>query len=101
VTVDVVDVFKAIADPTRRALLDELTERDGQTLFELCSRLAMKHGLASSRQAISQHLDVLEDAGLVTTRREGRYKFHHLDTAPLREIVERWPVRVPPRRNRR
>lgn len=99
--VDVVDVFKAIADPTRRALLDELTERDGQTLFELCSRLAMKHGLASSRQAISQHLDVLEDAGLVTTRREGRYKFHHLDTSPLREIVERWPVRVPPRRNRR
>jgi DNA-binding transcriptional ArsR family regulator len=101
VGVDVVDVFKAIADPTRRALLDELTERDGQTLFELCSRLAMKHGVASSRQAISQHLDVLEDAGLVTTRREGRYKFHHLDTSPLAEIVERWPVRVPPRRNRR
>ena len=96
-----VDVFKAIADPTRRAILDELAERDGQTLFELCSRLALKHGLASSRQAISQHLDVLEDAGLVTTRREGRYKFHHLDTSPLREIAERWPVRVPPRRNRR
>jgi DNA-binding transcriptional ArsR family regulator len=98
---DVVDVFRAIADPTRRALLDELTERDGQTLFELCSRLAMKHGLAPSRQAISQHLDVLEGAGLVTTRREGRYKFHHLDTSPLREIVERWPVPDPPRRNRR
>jgi DNA-binding transcriptional ArsR family regulator len=89
------DVFKALADPTRRALLDELTERDGQTLFELCSRLAMKHGLASSRQAISQHLDVLERAGLVTTRREGRYKFHHLDTAPLRQITDRWTI--PPR----
>lgn len=86
------DVYRALADGTRRAILDELTERDGQTLFELCTRLAMKHGLGSSRQAISQHLDVLERAGLVRTRREGRYKFHHLDTAPLRQIVERWPI---------
>jgi DNA-binding transcriptional ArsR family regulator len=86
------DVFKAIADPTRRALLDELTDRDGQTLFELCARLANKHGMGSTRQAISQHLDALEQAGLVSTRREGRYKFHHLDTAPLREITERWSI---------
>jgi DNA-binding transcriptional ArsR family regulator len=85
-------LFKALADPTRRVILDELTERDGQTLFEICGRLAMKHGLGSSRQAISQHLAVLEEAGLVTTRREGRYKFHHLDTTPLRSIVERWPI---------
>jgi DNA-binding transcriptional ArsR family regulator len=85
-------LFKALADPTRRAILDELTERDGQTLFEICGRLAMKHGLGSSRQAISQHLAVLEEAGLLTTRREGRYKFHHLDTTPLRSIVERWPI---------
>lgn len=85
-------MFKALADPTRRAILDELVDRDGQTLFELCSRLAMKHGLGSSRQAISQHLDVLEAAGLVTTRREGRYKFHHLDTTPLGEITRRWPL---------
>jgi DNA-binding transcriptional ArsR family regulator len=84
------DVFKALADPTRRAILDELQERDGQTLFELCSRLITKHGLTSSRQAVSQHLDVLEEAGLVLTRREGRYKFHDLDTAPLRTITERW-----------
>ena len=84
------DVFKALADPTRRAILDELTDRDRQTLFELCARLASKHGLGSSRQAISQHLDVLETAGLVTTSREGRYKFHHLDTAPLRQVVGRW-----------
>lgn len=83
-------MFKALADPTRRAILDELTERDGQTLFEICGRLASKHGLGSSRQAISQHLDVLEDAGLVESRREGRYKFHHIDTAPLEPIVERW-----------
>lgn len=86
------DVFKALADPTRRAILDELVDRDGQTLFELCTRLTTRHGVGSSRQAISQHLDVLEDAGLVTTRRDGRYKFHHVDTAPLREIVARWPI---------
>lgn len=86
------DVFKALADPTRRALLDELAERDGQTLFELCGRLMTRHGMSSSRQAISQHLDVLESAGLVHTRREGRYKFHDLDTTPLREITRRWPV---------
>ena len=86
----VTDLYRAIADPTRRAIIDELTERDGQTLFEICSRLAMKHGVASSRQAVSQHLDVLESARLVHTRREGRYKFHSLDTAPLKEIVERW-----------
>jgi DNA-binding transcriptional ArsR family regulator len=84
------DVFRALADPTRRALLDELQERNGQTLFELCNRLITRHGLSSSRQAVSQHLDVLEEAGLVRTRREGRYKFHDLDTAPLRTIVDRW-----------
>ena len=84
------DVYKALADPTRRAILDELTERDGQTLFELCTRLTTKHELSSSRQAISQHLDVLESAGLVRTRRKGRYKFHHLDTTPLETIIERW-----------
>ncbi len=86
------DVFKALADPTRRAIIDELVERSGQTLFELCSRLTTRHGLASSRQAISQHLDVLEEAGLVTTRREGRCKFHYVDTTPLRTIVNRWPI---------
>jgi DNA-binding transcriptional ArsR family regulator len=86
----VTDLYKALADPTRRAILDELSERDGQTLFELCNRLATKHGLGSSRQAISQHLDVLEAAGLVRTRRQGRYKFHDLDTTPLEAIIERW-----------
>ena len=85
-------VFRAIGDPTRRAILDELTDRTGQTLFEICGRLSMKHGLASSRQAISQHLAVLEEAGLVRTRREGRYKFHDIDTTPLRSITERWPI---------
>ncbi|GGL82280.1 ArsR/SmtB family transcription factor [Glutamicibacter protophormiae] len=85
------DLFKALADGTRRIIMDELAQRDSQTLFEICGRLAMNHGLAMSRQAVSQHLAVLEEAGLVVSRREGRYKFHHLDTGPLRAIAQRWP----------
>ncbi len=84
------DLFKALADGTRRTILDELTEKSGQTLFEICARLSVKHGLGISRQAVSQHLAVLEAAGLVETRREGRYKFHDLNAAPLRHITERW-----------
>ena len=84
------DVFKALADPTRRRILDELTERNGQTLFEICSRLSTKHQLGSSRQAISQHLELLEAADLIQTRREGRFKFHHLNTRPLEHIADRW-----------
>ena len=87
----VADVYTAIADETRRVILDELGLRDEQTLFELCSRLANTHGLASSRQAISQHLAILESAGLVRTERRGRYKFHYLDTGPLLQISDRWP----------
>ncbi|HET7558966.1 MAG TPA: metalloregulator ArsR/SmtB family transcription factor [Limnochordia bacterium] len=86
------DVFDALAAPARRAILDELRDRNGQTLFELCGRLIARHGLAMSRQAISQHLQVLEEVGLVKSERRGRYKFHYLDTAPLRTIVERWSI---------
>ena len=86
------DIYRAIADPTRRAILDELVDRSGQSLFELCSRLTMKHGINSSRQAISQHLGVLEAAGLVRTRREGRSKLHWFVGDPLKEIGERWPA---------
>ena len=85
-------MFKALADDTRRLILDELNERNGQTLFELCTLLLVKHRVSSTRQAISQHLDVLESAGLVRTRRDGRYKFHFLERAPLRAITERWTV---------
>jgi DNA-binding transcriptional ArsR family regulator len=84
------DVFRALADPTRRRILDELAERNGQTLFEICSRLTTKHGLGLSRQAISQHLAVLEDARLIESRKEGRYKFHDLNTGPLERIADRW-----------
>ncbi len=86
------DVYQALAAEARRVILDELHDRDGQTLFELCTRLTMKHGLEMSRQAISQHLDVLEAAGLVRTERDGRYKFHYLDTDPLRVILDRWDL---------
>ena len=83
-------MFKALADATRRAILDELATRDDQTLFELCARLATKHAVASSRQAVSQHIDVLLDAGLVVVRREGRYKYHRLDRRPLEHLTDRW-----------
>jgi DNA-binding transcriptional ArsR family regulator len=86
------DVFKALADPTRRAILDELQARNGQTLFELCVRLSSRHGLGLTRQGVSQHLEVLEAAGLVRSRRQGRYKFHELDTTPLRDITKRWKI---------
>ena len=84
------DVFKALADPTRRRILDELAQRNGQTLFEICSRLATNHQLGSSRQAISQHLELLEAAGLIDNTREGRCKFHHLNTGPLERLGDRW-----------
>ncbi|MFI5732943.1 ArsR/SmtB family transcription factor [Kribbella sp. NPDC051587] len=87
-----VTVFRALNDETRRVILDELAARDGQTLFEICSTLTTRHGLSSTRQAISQHLGVLEEAGLVTTEKRGRSKFHYFNPAPLAEITRRWPV---------
>lgn len=86
------DVFRALADETRRIILDELVARDGQTLFELCARLTTHHDVSSTRQAISQHLAVLESAGLVVTERRGRSKFHYFDGEPLAEITRRWPA---------
>ncbi len=86
------DIYRALADPTRRAILDELIKREGQTLFEVCGRLAMAHGIASSRQAVSQHLAVLEEVGLVRTERQGRTKLHWFDGSPLKSIVSRWPI---------
>ena len=88
-----VDVFRALDDQTRRLVLDELSVRDGQTLFEICSTLTMRHGLSLTRQAISQHLGVLESAGLVVTERRGRSKFHYFSPEPLAEITARWPTR--------
>ena len=78
------EVFKALSDPTRRGLLDELFRRDGQTLTELERRLPM------TRFGVMKHLRVLEDAGLVVTRREGREKLHFLNPVPIRLIHDRW-----------
>jgi DNA-binding transcriptional ArsR family regulator len=87
------DVFRALADETRRLILDELAATDGRTLFEICSLLATRHGVGLTRQAISQHLGLLEAAGLVRTERRGRTKFHYFNPTPLAGIVERWPVK--------
>ena len=77
-------LFKAIADPSRRKLLDVLHEHDGRTLSELCEHLAM------ARQSVTQHLGLLESANLVTTQWRGREKLHFLNPVPLHEIYERW-----------
>jgi DNA-binding transcriptional ArsR family regulator len=77
-------VFKALADPNRRELLDRLRAENGQTLSELCARLAM------TRQAVSKHLAILEEANLVATVWRGREKLHYLNPVPIHEIAERW-----------
>jgi DNA-binding transcriptional ArsR family regulator len=78
------EVFKALADPTRRSLLDELFKRDGQTLTALEARLPM------TRFGVMKHLKVLEQAGLVVTRRQGREKHHFLNPVPIRLVHDRW-----------
>src|SRR5689334_1169583 len=77
-------LFKALADPNRRKLLDVLHEHDGRTLNELCEHLEM------TRQGVTQHLALLEEANLVATMRRGREKLHFLNPVPLQEIYERW-----------
>ena len=77
-------VFRALADPTRRFLLDRLYERDGRTLTELESELEM------TRFGVMKHLRVLEEAGLVATRRQGREKLHYLNPVPIRLVHDRW-----------
>jgi len=88
------EVFKALADPTRRHLLDRLHENNGQTLGQLCEHLAM------ARQSATQHLDVLEAANLVSTVRRGRERLHYLNPVPLHEIQERWIHKFEPARLR-
>jgi DNA-binding transcriptional ArsR family regulator len=78
------EVFKALADPSRRKLLDELHKNNGQTLSELCEHLDM------TRQAVTKHLALLETANLIATVWRGREKLHYLNPAPLHEIYERW-----------
>ena len=77
-------VFRALADASRRQLLDRLHRKNGQTLGELCQ------GLDMTRQAVAKHLAILQDANLVSTRREGREKLHFINPVPINEIAERW-----------
>jgi DNA-binding transcriptional ArsR family regulator len=77
-------VFKALADPTRRRLLDRLRARNGQSLSELCAQADM------SRQAVTKHLVILEEANLVTVQKSGREKLHFLNPVPIHDIAERW-----------
>lgn len=83
-------VFKALADQTRRRLLDELAERDGQTLFELHVRLLNWDGISISRQALSKHLGLLEQAGVISTSWEWRSKRHFLEREPLQRLWKLW-----------
>ena len=85
-------LFRALADPSRRKLLDLLHAHDGRTLNELCEHLEM------TRQGVTQHLDVLEEANLVATVRRGREKLHFLNPVPLQEIYERWIAKFEKRR---
>jgi DNA-binding transcriptional ArsR family regulator len=77
-------IFKALGDSDRRRILDRLRERGGLTLSELCD------GIDMTRQGVTKHIDLLEEAGLVVTRREGREKLHYLNPVPIHEIAERW-----------
>src|SRR5262245_57825816 len=83
------EVFRALADASRRELLDWLHSRNGQTLNELCARLA-ETGSRMTRQAVSKHLTILEEANLIATVRRGREKLHYLNPVPIHEIAERW-----------
>lgn len=83
-------IFKALADSTRRLILDELAERNELTLYELTTRLVMKHSLAISRQAITKHLNALEEAGLVNSERKGKYRVLIFNKEPLTDLLDRW-----------
>ncbi|MEK1887611.1 MAG: metalloregulator ArsR/SmtB family transcription factor [Phyllobacterium sp.] len=83
-------LFKALGDPTRRKIIDRLRERPRQSLFEICALFYAENGMALSRQAVTQHLDMLEKAGLVRVEWSGRTKIHCLDPGPLREAVDFW-----------
>lgn len=86
-------VFKALADPIRRRIIDRLREQPDQSLFQICAIAVAEGDKAISRQAITQHLDMLEKAGLVRVSWSGRTKIHSLDLQPLREAADSWLYR--------
>ena len=87
---DIDKVFKALADKTRRLIVDVIAQRDNQTLFEITAKLTTDHGLNITRQGISKHLKILEDAQLIDISWSGKSKLHSLNPTPLKEINKRW-----------
>jgi DNA-binding transcriptional ArsR family regulator len=89
---DIDKVFKALADPSRRELLDRLHAKNGQTLSELCK------GLGMARQSVTQHLGLLEESNLISAQRQGREKLHYFNPVPIHEIYQRWIRKFEPER---
>lgn len=83
-------ICRAVADTTRRRIIDELTLRNRQSLFEICARVMSKHGIGHSRQALSRHLSVLEAVGIIEVEWQGTTKLHSLNTAPLARLLGGW-----------
>jgi DNA-binding transcriptional ArsR family regulator len=83
-------LYRAIADTTRRRIIDELALRNRQSLFEICARVMSKHAIKHSRQAFSRHLSVLEEVGIIEVEWQGTTKLHSLNTAPLTKLLNGW-----------
>ena len=84
------ELYKAVSDQTRRRIIDELSVRDNQSLFEICTRLLSQHEIGISRQAISRHLGVLEQVGIIDVEWQGNTKIHSLNRESLKRLVESW-----------
>ena len=83
-------VFRALADPTRRLIIDDLNQKNGQTLFEICGRLSQNHNVHMARQSVTKHLGILEAAGILTVEWQGRTKVHFLNIEPIQHIGHTW-----------
>lgn len=83
-------IFKALADSTRRLILDELAETNEQSLYELSARLIMKHNISISRQGIAKHIALLEEAGLIKSERKGKYRVLLFNNEPLKDLLKGW-----------
>ena len=83
-------LFKALSNPIRRLMLDELSDRNEQTFYELCSRLIMKHNIGISRQALARHLELLEVAGLVSSKKKGKFRIIQFNQKPIENLADRW-----------
>ena len=83
-------IFRALADPTRRLIIDDLNEKNGQTLFEICGSLSQNHNVQMARQSVTKHLGILESAGILRVEWQGRTKVHYLNLEPIQRIGRSW-----------